>query len=124
MLYFKEELIYWVENEIKLKGNTDDLKAFNYFEEINYAFNNYYQPTTYNLACVQNLDSRIKKEYPLITDIERALSNQSVNVHQNNEADINNLPDHLNVLKIDAFGICYSVLLKKGMVSALKDFLK
>ena len=124
MLYFKEDLVSLAKKIIDAKESADDLKAFNYFEEINYAFNNYYQPTTYNLACVQNLDSRIRNDYSSITDIERALSNQPVNVHQNNGTGVNNLPDHLNILKIDVFGICYSVLLKKGEISALKDFLK
>lgn len=124
MLYFKEELIYWVENEIKLKGYIDDLKAFNYLEEINHILNHYFERNEYSPVYASDLDFRIRSEYPLVADIERALSNQTINVQQNNGTAVNNLPDDLNKLKIDKFGIFYTVLLKKGRVSALKDFLR
>lgn len=34
------------------------------------------------------------------------------------------LPPELNNLDVDRYGILYNVLLKKGRVSALKDFLR
>lgn len=121
MLFFKEDLVSLAKSIIDARGNSDDEKAFNYLKEINYVFNNYYQPNICSPEYVRNLDYRIRNDYPIIYDLERMPSNQTT---QQENVTGKGLPPEINKLNVDMYGIFYTVLLKKGEISALKDFLK
>lgn len=121
MLYFKEDLVSLAKNIIDVKGNADDIKAFQDLKDITDVLNYYYQTNTYNSVYANDLDIRIRKDYPLIYDLERTPSNQTT---QQGNVTGKGLPPELNNLDVDQYGILYTVLLKKGMVKALKDFLK
>ena len=121
MIYFKKDLVSLAKKIINAKENADDEKAFNYLEEINYVFNNYYQPNICSPEYVWNLDYRIRNDYPIIYKLEQMPSNQTT---QQEGVTGEGIPPEINKLNVDMYGIFYTVLLKKGEISALKDFLK
>ena len=121
MLYFKEDLVSLAKEIIDVKGTADDIKAFQDLTNIDNILNYYCQTNQYNSVYANDLDIRIRKDYPLIYELEQTPSNQTT---QQGNVTGNGLPLEINKLNVDRYGIFYTILLKKGEISALKDFLK
>ena len=121
MLYFNTKLVSVAYNIMEAKGVQDDAKAYEYVTEIDCIIEHFEQGGGYNSIYAEALDRRIREDYPLIKNLENPPSNDSM---MQSNATSTDLPTELSYLITDKFGILYTVLLKKGIVSTVKDFLK
>lgn len=121
MLYFKKDLIELAFEIIKANGKKDEIKAFNYLHSIDDVIQHYKKAGEYNPIYAEQLNSKIRNDYPIIYEIERLPSNGTP---QKDIVNTKNLPSELIVLDTDKYGILISVLLKKGYIKALEDILE
>lgn len=106
-------------NLIKAKGTIDKIKAFNditQIENILYACGN---GQGYHRIMAEQLDERIRREYPIIDKFDRLPSPQ-VTRSSNTSATGDPLMIRLNQ---DQYGIQFEILLKENFVHDLEDFI-
>ena len=118
-IYFKKDLSELAKNLIKTKGAVDKIKAFNditQIENILYACAN---GLGYHRTMAEQLDERIRREYPIIDKFDRLPSPQVA--RSNNTSSIG---DPLMIrLNQDQYGIQFEILLKEKFVHDLEDFI-
>lgn len=121
MLYFKKDLIGLAFEIIKANGKKDEIKTFNYLNSIEDVIQQYKKTGEYNPIYAEQLNSKIRNDYPIIYEIERLPSNGTP---QRDIANNKNLPDELIDLDVDRYGILISVLMKKEYIKKLEDILE
>lgn len=125
MIYFYEEQVEIVNNIIDAKSMFDDIKAANDLSDIN-LFLSQAQPTLEFVNAAKQLDRRINNDYPEIAEMYRVASQISSAVggyryQKTPKSEYEAILDNLNG---DKYGIFASVLLKHGVITGVKDFIK
>lgn len=118
-VYFKKGLSELAKNLIKTKSTVDKVKAFDDMTQIDNILSAYINGQGYNKATAEQLDERVRREYPAIDKIGRLPSPQ-VNRSSNTSSTVDPLMSCLNQ---DQYGIQFEILLKEKLVHDLEDFI-
>lgn len=121
-IYFKDSLVNTALNLIKLEGTYDKLKAKADIDQIDAILSNYRNGNGYNPVFADQLDRRIRRDYPIIecfNYLPPTTASWIPTVNPTSATD----PVICN-LRQDRYGIMFVVLSKEGIVHELKDFVE
>ena len=121
-VYFNESLVNTALELLKQKGTADKLKAKDDIDQIDSTLTSYRDRYRYDPAAADQLDKRIRRDYPIIERINH-LSPTTVSwIPKANPAPA--IDPVISNLWQDCFGIMYDVLFKEGYVHELEDFVE
>lgn len=120
-IYFKKGLSTLAKNLIKAKGTIDKEKAFDDMTQIDNILSAYVNGYGYNKTTAEQLDERIRREYPVIDKIDQLPSPQATGTGSSNTFSTGDLL--MNRLNQDQYGIQFEILLKEKLVHDLEDFI-
>lgn len=118
-IYFKKDLSNLAKNLIKAKSTADKVKAFDDMTKIDNILSAYVNGYGYHKTTAEQLDERIRREYPIIDKIDRLPSPQIATLG-NTSSTVDPLMSRLNQ---DQYGIQFEILLKENLVHDLEDFI-
>ena len=118
-IYFKKDLSNLAKNLISVKGTVDKVKAFDDMLQIDNILSSYVNGQGYHRTTAEQLDERIRREYPIINKFNR-LSTPQTTASSNTPSTVDPLISRLNQ---DQYGIQFEVLLKEKLVHDLEDFI-
>lgn len=121
-VYFQKTLCKRATEIIKLKGTIDKTKEFNDIEQIDNVLTGYINGFGYNEIYAAELDTRIRREYSCIEEIDKLSPTQTSHVVKHEQKPV--VDPLMNRLDEDRYGIMFTVLLKEGIVRGLEDFVK
>lgn len=117
-IYFKKDLSGLAKNLIKTKSTIDKIKAFDDMTQIENILSAYVTGQGYHKPMAEQLDERIRREYPIINKIDQIPSPQAAG--SSNTCPTDPLMSRLNQ---DQYGIQFEILLKEKLVHDLEDFI-
>lgn len=118
-IYFKKDLSELAKNLIKAKGTDDKIKAFNDITQIENFLSACANGQGYHRTMAEQLDERVRREYPIIDKFDRLPSPQ---VARSSNAPL--IGDPLMIrLNQDQYGIQFEILFKEKFVHDLEDFI-
>lgn len=121
-IYFKGSLVNTALNLIKLKGTDDKLKAKADIDQIDTILSNYRNGYGYNPVIADQLDRRIRRDYPIIESFNYLLPTTAAWIPKINPISATD-PVICN-LEQDRYGIMFVALFKEGIVHELKEFVE
>ena len=118
-IYFKKDLSELAKNLIKAKSTVDKVKAFDDMTQINNILSAYVNGHGYHKPTAEQLDQRIRLEYPIIDKIDQLPGPQTTTL-SNTSSIVDSVISRLNQ---DQYGIQFDILLKEKLVHSLEDFI-
>ena len=119
-IYFKESLVSTALDLLKQKGTADKLKAKDDIDQINSIFASCCYGYGYDSATADQLDKRIRRDYPIIKRINYLSPTTASWIPKANPTPA--IDRVISNLWQDRFGIMFDVLFKEGYVHELEDF--
>ena len=123
MIHFHEEKVALALKLIDEKSVYDDIKASNDMAEIDTMINSVKANAKF-VGVAKMLDEIIQKDYPEIQVMHNIVSNMTRTANLWRATSLSEADAIISNLQSDRFGILASVLLKHGMISDVKDFIK
>lgn len=121
-VYFNESLVNTALELLEQKGTVDKLKAKVDIDQIDSILTSYRNRYRYDPAAADQLDKRIRRDYPIIERINY-LSPTTVSwIPKANPTPT--IDPVISNLWQDRFGIMFTILLKEGYVHKLEDFVE
>lgn len=117
MIYFNEDL---VAKALKEAHEMRDVKTD--IDRIDSLVNSVWTPTILQLA--YQLDTELRNKYKMIDFMFSIVNNMPKKVAYNNYGQSNSRPAEIEAIWQDRFGIFADVLLKKGVIKDIKEFIK
>lgn len=119
-IYFNESLVHTALDLLDQKGTVDKLKAKADIAQIDTIMNNYFEGYGYDPATANQLDKRLLREYPIIESISHLSPTTASWMPRANPTPA--IDPVIGNLRLDRFGIMFTILLKEGYVHKLEDF--
>lgn len=122
-IHFYREYVDLAEKLMNAKSKTDDIKALNDANEINFMIKTA-KPTVEFVNAAKQLDRRINEDYPEINEMHNVASNMTNSISTCQNMTYSEYDAILRDLNGDLYGILASVLLKHGKISCIKEFIE
>ena len=122
-VHFHRYFISLAENLIQMKSTSDDVKALNDLNEINYTLANTQPPQEF-VQRAKELDKRINDDYPEIIQMYNAAHQMGKNVSPQLPKYQSDYEIAISNLKSDIYGILFVTLFKHEKVKCFEDFIE